>query len=298
MNNDIAQLVDRKKLSIEGVSYIGEPRSNTVMFITKKVEELLTELENVEGCLVFAEKGMEVSGSLLKSHAFFFSERPQLEYTRFITKIAEERFRKENEIKRVLKQEGYYVTEDVVIPNDAYIEPGCVIGPCVKIGKGARILSGAMIKNASIGDSFYCNQGAVVGSNGFTMVEDECGNLMRIPTLGKVIIGNNVEIGSNNNVSCGSAGDTIICDNVKIDALVNVGHDNYIGKNCEITAGVILGGFVKIGDNVFIGVNSTIRNRVTIGNGVFVSMGSAVMKSIESNCKVVGNPARVFERFD
>lgn len=286
------QLVTDKSYNIDGLSYIGAPKSNTAMFITNKAAGLLMALKNVKGCLVFAETGMDVPNDLIERHVFIFSERPQYEYAKLATKIAKQQFEKERKKQCMLVPEGYYVTEDVLIPEDAYIEPGCIIGPSVEIGKNARILAGSIIKNAVIGDNFYCNQGAVIGSNGFTMAEDENGVKVRIPTLGRVVIGNNVEIGSNDNISCGSAGDTVICDSVKLDALVSVAHDNYIGKNAEIAAGAILGGFVKIGENTFIGLNATIRNRIVIGDNVYVSMGAAVMKAVDDNCKVGGNPAR------
>ena len=113
----------------------------------------------------------------------------------------------------------------------AYIEPGCFIGHNVKIGDNARILYGSVIKNAVVGDNFLCNEYALIGANGFNMAEDLDGNKIRIPSLGYVIIGNNVEIGAYNNISCGSGGDTIIEDWVKIDAHVHLGHDVHLKKN-------------------------------------------------------------------
>lgn len=151
--------------------------------------------------------------------------------------------------------------------------------------------AGTVIKNAMIGDNFVSNEYAVVGAYGFTMINGDDGNKIRIPTLGKVHIGNNVEIGTHDNISCGSAGNTQIDDNVKIDALVHIGHDAHIGKNTEVTAGSIIGGFVDIGENVFIGINSCVRNRKTIGNNTVVGMGSVVVKNVKKDCTVIGNPA-------
>ena len=93
--------------------------------------------------------------------------------------------------------------------------------------KGLQIL-----EDAVIGDNFVACEDSTIGTNGFTMTEDESGNKFRIPTLGKVVIGNNaaVEIYSLTNISCGSAGNTIIEDNVKIDSLVHIGHDAYLGE--------------------------------------------------------------------
>lgn len=314
-----------KDFIITGTSYIGRPRSNTAMFITKKVERLLPALNDVTECLVFAEEGINITSELAQRHAFSFSQKPQLEYARFATIFAEERAKQEQKLKFKLITDcgsvsdcgcdcgsdsdcssnsdgdrscdcvlgsGYYLCEDSEIGSGCYIEPGCVIGPDVKIGKNARILAGAVIKRSTIGDNVLINEQAVIGANGFTMAEDEDGNKFRIPTLGRVIIGNNVEIGVHNNISCGSGGNTVLEDNVKLDALVHIGHDVHLHKNVEITAGSTISGFVEAGDKVYIGPGSAFKNRISLGAEAFIGVGSCVMKSVEAQSMVAGNPAR------
>ena len=295
MRLNVKGIVPEKNFEIIGISYIGSPKSNTAMFITKKVENLLTALENVSECLIFAEEGICVSDNLNEKHAFHFSKKPQLAYARFANVFAEARFIEERKLKYELSDSGYYYSCDVNIPKDAYIEPGCVIGPDVRIGKNARILAGTVIKHTFIGDNFLSNEYAVIGANGFTMAEDEEGNKLRIPTLGRVIIGNNVEVGAHDNISGGSGGDTIIGDNVKIDALVHIGHDVHLFKNVEITAGAIIGGFDVLSDHAYIGINAVTRNRIKIGERAIVGMGSTVTKSVEADKTVAGNPARLFK---
>ena len=296
MKYAVGRIVEGKPFDITGMSYIGAPRSNTAMFITKKVEHLLLVLNEVEECLVFAETGIEVPEDLEQKHAFHFSEKPQLSYARFANEFAEERFKEEKELKFNLMPAGYYVSEDVEIPDDAYIEPGCVIGPDVKIGKNARILAGTVIKHTYIGNDFFSNEYAVIGANGFTMAEDEDGNKLRIPTLGRVVIGDNVEIGAHDNISCGSGGDTIIENFVKIDALVHLGHDVILQENVEITAGGIIGGFDNLGAHAYVGINAVLRNRINVGEKAIIGMGSTVTKSVEANVVVAGNPARLFNK--
>ena len=115
---------------------------------------------------------------------------------------------------------------------------------------------------------------------------------MRIPSLGGVIIGNDVEVGAHNNVSRGSGGDTVLEENVKLDAFVHIGHDAHLMKNVEITAGVIVGGYDIVGENAFLGLNATLRNRIEIGDGSFLGMGAVVTKSVARDTVVVGNPAK------
>ena len=293
----VGHIVEGKSFNIFGISYIGAPRSNTAMFITKKVENLLSTLESVDECLVFAETGINVSEKLAEKHAFHFSEKPQLAYARFANEFADERFEKEKKLKYNLMPGGYYVSEDVVIPDDAYIEPGCIVGPDVQIGMNAKLLANSVIRRSTIGDNFIANEQSVVGAYGFTMAEDDEGNKVRIPTLGRVIIGNQVEVGSQNNVSCGSGGDTILEDNVKLDSLVYLGHDVHLHKSVEVTAGVAVGGFVEVGEGAYIGVGSVIRNRILIGEHSFIGMGANVTKSVEAGVVVAGNPAKPFISF-
>ena len=285
-----------KDFRISGASYIGRPVSNTAMFISKKVQSLLSALKTVKECLVFAEIGLEVPEELKRTHAFVFTPHPQMEYARFATRFAEERAKAERQLKFNLTEAGYYICEDSTVGAEALIEPCCVIGPDVKIGRNSRILAGAVVKRATIGDNVLINENAVIGANGFTMAEEEDGNKFRIPTLGRVIIGNNVEIGAHDNISCGSGGNTIIEDNVKLDALLHIGHDVHLSMNVEITAGATVGGFVEAGEKAYIGVGSVLRNRIKLGERAFIGMGANVTKSVEAGLIVAGNPAKPFAK--
>jgi len=281
---------------INGASYIGKPRDNTVMFIMKKIESQLSCLKDVYQCLVFHEEGMQIPEDLTVRHCFVSAANPQMEYARYVIALNEHRQKADRQMKYRLTDGGFYLGEDVSIGENAYIEPGCVIGHHVRIGKNAVILANTVIKNATIGDDFYVNENTAIGVNGFTMAKDEEGNVFRVPTMGKVVIGNHVEVGVLNNISCGSAGDTELHDHVKLDALVHIPHDIVIEENVEVPAGAIFGGFVHIESGVFVGVNSSVRNRVRIGKNAIIGMGAVVTKSVEPGAVVIGNPAKPMER--
>ncbi len=279
---------------IEGASYAGAPRNNTMMYISKKVEGLLNNLYDKSECLVFIEKSIDVPEELKVNNCFVFTDNPQYEYAKFANEYNFEQMKQDKLRRYSLSEQGYYLGENVKIGKNVYIEPQVLIGHDVEIGDNAVILTGAVIKNSIIGDGFLCNEKAIVGANGFTMAEGS--GKIRIPSLGRVIVGNNVEIGTNDNISRGSAGDTVIEDGAKIDALVHIGHDVIVRKNAEIVAGSIVGGFADIGENAFLGINSSIRNRRIIGSNTIIGMGAVVTKQVQNDVTVIGNPAKKLQK--
>lgn len=275
---------------IKGVSYIGNPKSNTAMYVSKKIDSQLENLKKVENCLIFVESGSFVPEGLHEHHTIVITENPQLAYAAFVHGIESKIFEEQKTIGYRITNDSY-ISENSKIGADAYIEPGCRIGHNVVIGDKAVLLTGTTINHAVIGNNFLSNEYAVIGANGFTMADDADGNKIRIPALGGVQIGDNVEVGAHDNISRGSAGDTILHDNVKLDAFVHIGHDAVIHNNVEVTAGAIVGGFDEIGENAFIGLNAILRNRIVIGRGVTIGMGAVVTKSVEDSVTVIGNPA-------
>lgn len=279
---------------INGVSYAGVPRDNTMMYISKKVGHLVEKLSGVKECLIFLENGITVSEELKQENCFVFSENPQFAYAELAAFFESEQRKEEMMWGYSITEEGYYVGKNVSIGNNAYIEPNVLIGHNVCIGDNSVILSGAVIKHAVIGNDFLCNENAVIGDYGFTMAEDANGNKYRIPTLGRVVIRNYVEIGACTDVAAGACGDTILDDYVKIDALVHIGHEAHLHKNTEITAGAVIGGFAELDEHSYVGINSSIKNRIYLGKDCIVGMGTNVTKIVEKGTTVVGNPARPF----
>lgn len=282
--------------TIQGVSYIGAPRSRTAMYVTAKVSHLLANLESVRHCLIFAEKGMDVADSLMERHSFLFSEFPQADYARYASRFEQMKRRTGGGPGYIQAQGGYYVSETARIGRDAYIEPGCLIGHDVSIGDRAVILAGSVIRHASVGDDFLCNEYAVIGANGFTMAEDAGGNRIRIPSLGRVRIGNRVEAGVHSNISRGSAGDTVLEDGVKLDAFVHIGHDAHVMSHAQVTAGVVVGGYAVVGEGAFLGINASVRNRISIGDHATAGMGAVITKSVPPDSVSAGNPASRLKR--
>ncbi len=292
----ISRLYPQFDYYISGASYAGDPRDNTAMYITKKVEHLVDNLSDHKECLCFVDKSTCVPKEIEDNNAIIYSENPAYAYACFANEIAKEVQAGERKHGYELTTGGYYIGTDVSIGKNAYIEPGVLIGHGVKIGNNARIMAGSVIKHCIIGDDFLCNENAVIGDYSFTMAEDDDGNKFRIPSLGRVIIHDHVEVGAINDVAMGACGDTILEDYVKLDGLVHIGHEAHLCKNVEITAGAIVAGFAYIGERGYLGINSSIRNRIRLGDDCLIGMGAVVTKAVEDGVTVVGNPAREFSK--
>lgn len=143
-----------------------------------------------------------------------------------------------------------------------------------------------------IGDDCIIKSGAVIGQDGFGFERDESDLPFRIKHLGKVIIGNNVEVGSGTTVCKGTLNDTIINDYVKIDDHVHIAHNVIIKKGAMIIACAEISGGVVINENAWIGPNASIIQKLVIGKKSIVGIGANVIKSVADFTVVAGNPAK------
>src|SRR5690606_40149293 len=117
-----------------------------------------------------------------------------------------------------------------------------------------------------------------------------------MPHQGNVVIENDVEIGSNTYIDSAAQDSTIIGEGTKIDNLVHVAHGVKIGKHCLVVAGAVIGGSSVIGDYNFIGMNASIKEKVRIGNNCIIGAGAVVLKDVEDNSVMVGNPAKLLRK--
>ena len=186
------------------------------------------------------------------------------------------------------------------ISDSAHIGPLCVVGKGAKIGARAVLVSQVHVgENATIGDdtllypnvTIYYNcqvglrniihRGTVIGSDGFGFAPDlAAGEWVKVPQTGRVVIGNDVEIGSNTSVDRGAMADTRIDDGCKIDNLVQIAHNAHIGALTVIAGNTAVAGSTTIGKMCMIGGSTSFAGHIQVADRTTISGGTSIMKSI------------------
>lgn len=162
----------------------------------------------------------------------------------------------------------------------AMLAPGCVVGEGAKIGKNCRLMANVSVYHGcEIGDDCLLHSGVVIGSDGFGIAPSKEG-WVKVPQLGRVIVGNDVEIGANTTIDRGALGDTVIGDGVKLDNLIQIAHNVVIGDHTAIAACTAIAGSTHIGKNCVIAGAVGIVGHLEIVDGVTVTAMSLVTKSI------------------
>jgi len=209
------------------------------------------------------------------------------------------------------------IHNSAVIADDVQIDKSCFIGPNVVIQKGCKIgknntingntviYSGSVIgennlihsnvsiyHNTQIGDNCIFHANCVIGSDGFGYLEQKDGSYNKIPQIGNVIIEDNVEIGANTTIDRAFVGSTIIRKGVKIDNLVQIGHNCQIGENTAIVSQTGVAGSTIIGQRVRLAGQVGIAGHIEIADDVVLYAKSGVHTSIKQKGEYFGIPAR------
>ena len=180
------------------------------------------------------------------------------------------------------------IKENTKIGDNCILFENVTVGPNVFLGENSVIMSNCVISNSTIGKECLIKPGAIIGEKGFGFTRD---SKIEIRHIGNVILGNNVEIGSNTTIDKAAIHSTVIEDNVRIDNLVQIAHNVSIGKNTIIAAQTGIAGSTKIGKNCVIGGQAGISGHIKIGDNVTIAGKSGVTKNIDNNSIIAGFPA-------
>ena len=192
----------------------------------------------------------------------------------------------------------------------AYIGPNCVIGARARIGPGSVLHAGDFVGDdcqlgagsvlfpnvtlyprTELGQRVRIHSGTVIGADGFGYVLD-AGVHRKVPQIGNVILGDDVEIGANVTIDRGALKATVIGRGTKIDNLVQIGHNVQIGEHCLIISQAGIAGSSELGDYVILAGQSGIGGHLKVGSRVTVSAQSGVMHNIPAGEKWLGSPAQ------
>jgi len=164
-----------------------------------------------------------------------------------------------------------------------WVSPGCVLEKNARIGANTRLFANVTIgEGCTIGDNNILHSGAVIGADGFGYVWDQ-DSYIKVPQLGSVHIGNDVEIGANTTIDRGAIGNTVIEHGVKIDNLVQLGHNVHIGEHTTMSGHTGVAGSAIIGKKCILGGDVAISDNIEIADNVILTGRSSVPNSIKES---------------
>ena len=247
-------------------------------------------IENLKHCMfgviICSLKAKELK--LINSSAnYILVDNPRLTFANVLSKffVPEE---DEPEIsKSAIIHPSVKIGNNVFIGSNTVIEKECIIGDNVSIGHNTSIL-----RKTTIGSNVKIGSNNTIGGVGFGYEKDESGNYKLLHHIGNVVISDFVEIGNNTCIDRAVLGSTMIHKNVKIDNLVHIAHGVIIGENSLIIANSMIGGSTIIGKNVWVSPSVSIINKGIVEDNALVGMGAVVVKRVEEETIVVGNPAK------
>ena len=173
------------------------------------------------------------------------------------------------------------IGEGCEIGDAAVVGPGCVLGANVRVGQATRLVARvAVLDGVRIGARGIVHAGAVIGADGFGFAP-EAGQWVKIPQVGSVVIGDDVEIGANTTIDRGTIEDTVIEDGVKLDNLVQIAHNVRIGAHTVMAGTSAIAGSTKIGKRCMIAGGAAVINSIKVCDDVTLTVRAVVTKNID-----------------
>ena len=185
-----------------------------------------------------------------------------------------------------------YIGNNAQIGNNVKIHPQAHIGDNVSIGDDCIIYAGVKIyDDCVIGNRCIIHAGAVIGSDGFGFAPQKDGTYKKIHQIGNTVLEDDVEVGANTTIDCGTMGSTIIRKGVKLDNLVQIAHNVEIGEHTVFAAQTGIAGSTKIGSHCMFGGQVGVAGHTTVGNKVMVGAQAGINSSVKDGEKLLGSPA-------
>ncbi len=292
------EVIGDEKIVITGVAGIKEASCGDITFLANPKYQ--TYLDKTAASAIITSRDVESC-----SKPIIRTDNPSLAFTKVVSFIFPQEIKhfkginpsailgKNVKLGKDVAIGAYVVVEDdVFIGDKTIIYPGCYVGYHSRIGSDVLICANVTIReHTGIGNRVIIHSGTVIGSDGFGYVAVE-GKHHKIPQLGSVVIGDDVEIGANVTIDRARFDKTVIGRGTKIDNLVQIAHNVIIGENCLIVAQVGISGSTTIGNNVILAGQVGVAGHITIGDNSIVMGQSGVTKSLPAGSIVWGLPTK------
>lgn len=278
------------------LSFLANPKYEHYLYETKSsivlINKSFVPSASVDATLIRVENAYEAFASLLR---LVDQARPRKKGIHS-TAIIENTAKIGNE---VFIGPYVYVGENCVIGDGCSLYPHVYIGDNSKLGNNCTLNPGVTVYHDCIlGEGCIVHAGSVIGSDGFGFAPQSDNEYMKIPQLGNVILEDHVEIGANVTIDRATMGSTIIRKGVKLDNLIQIGHNVEVGENTVMAAQTGISGSTKIGKNCMFGGQVGLAGHLKISNGTKIGAQGGILGDVkEENTAIIGSPAIEVKQF-
>ena len=292
------ELVGDPDLEITGVSEIQSGEPGTITFVHMQKYRQYLRTTEASAVLTGKEESLENVNGII-------AENPTVALSKILDYFAPESGDSSGVHETAVVHSSVLRGKNVTVGPFAVIEEGvkigdcAIIGPQCTIGKESTVGSGSELKSlvaiysrCNIGSDVLIHSGTVIGCDGYGFATEGETHL-KIPQIGGIEIGNNVEIGANCVIDRGTIGNTVIGQGSKLDNLVHIAHNVNIGKGCLLTAQTAVAGSSVIGDYVTFGGKASVAGHLEVGDHAKLAAKSGVTKSLPGGETYAGMPARM-----
>lgn len=297
------QIVGNPNVTVNGLSKIEDGQVGTLSFLANpKYEDYIYSTkasivivnntfiptrELAEGCtLIKVEEAYSCFAKLLEMYDQATKKEAKIEPQSFVSPSAKIG-------KNVYIGAFAYISDDAEIGDNVHIYPNTFVGDNVKIGSGTKLFANVSVyRDCLIGANCTIHSGVVIGADGFGFVPNSENNYQKVPQIGNVILEDHVEIGANTCIDRATLGSTIIRKGVKLDNLVQIGHNVIVGDNTVMAAQVGVAGSTKLGKNMMVGGQVGIVGHISLADGTMIGAQAGVPKTITKEGTILlGSPA-------